>query len=83
MNYLDGTEVMIGDAVLIEHGKTPGMIVAVVEQDRVAEFNVEGSGVMIRAAPFGLVYIPASMFGDQGVSFKSRGLKSSLRWNGP
>jgi len=83
MTYLDGTEVMMGDAVLIEHGKTPGMIVAVVEQDRVAEFNVEESGVMIEAAPFGLVYIPASMFGDQGLSFKSRGLKSNIRWSGP
>jgi hypothetical protein len=82
MTYLDGTEVMTGDAVLIED-ETPGMIVAVVEQDRVAEFNVEESGVMIKAAAFGLVYIPASMFGDQGLSFKSRGLKSNLRWSGP
>ena len=83
MTYLDGTEVMAGDAVLIEHGKTHGVIVAVVETERVAEFNVEEPGVMIKAAPFGLVYIPASKFGDQGLSFKSRGLKSKLRCSEP
>jgi len=83
MTYLDGIEVMAGDSVLIEHGKTPGVIVAVVETERVAEFNVEESGVMVKAEPFGLVYMPASMFGDQGLSFKSRGLKSNLRWSGP
>lgn len=83
MTYLDGTQVMTGDAVLIEHGKTPGVIVAVVETERVAEFNVAEAGVMIKAAPFGLVYIPGSMFGAQGLNFKSRGLKSNLRWRGP
>ena len=83
MTYLDGTEVMAGDALLIERGKTHGVIIAVVETEGVAEFNVEEPGVMIKAAPFGLVYIPASMFGDQGLSFKSPGLKSKLRWSAP
>ncbi len=81
MIYPNGTEVMAGDAVLMEHGKTPGTVVAVVEQDRVAEFNVKEAGVMIKAALFGLVYIPVSMFDDQDLCFQSRGLKSSLRWS--
>ena len=83
MTYPDGGEVFIGDAVLIEHGKTPGRIVAVVEQERVAEFNVEEPGLMIETAPFGLVFIPTSMFQEQGLSFKSRGMKSRLRWSRP
>ena len=83
MIYLNGIEVMAGDAVLIEHGKTSGTIVAVVERERVAEFNVEQAGVMIKAAPVKFFYIPASMFSDQGLCFQSRGLKSYLRWSGP
>lgn len=81
MNYLDGTEILTGDVVLIGQGGTEGSIVAVVEQDRMTEFNVKEPGVMISAAPFGLVYIPASMFADQGLRFESRGLKSKLRWS--
>jgi hypothetical protein len=83
MNYLDGNEAMVGDAVTIEYGRTPATVVAVVEADRLAEFNVSEPGLMLESAPFGLVYIPASMFDDQGLSFKSRGLKSNMRWSGP
>ncbi|HEX4377876.1 MAG TPA: hypothetical protein VHZ99_12060 [Steroidobacteraceae bacterium] len=83
MNYLDGSEIVTGDAVLIEHGKTTGAVVAVVEKDRMSEFNVDEPGVMIKAASVGLVYVPVSMFEDQGLRFKSRGSKSNLRWIEP
>ena len=73
MQYSDGSEILTGDAVLIEQGKTEGKIVAVVEQDRVAEFNVGEAGLMIEAAPFGLVYVPASMFEGQGISLNHVG----------
>ena len=83
MNYLDGSEIVTGDAVLIEYGKATGAVVAVVEQERMAEFNVDEPGVMIKAASIGMFYIPVSMFEDQGLRFQSRGLKSNLRWIEP
>jgi hypothetical protein len=41
-------------------------VVEIVEADRVAEFNVDEPGVMIASAPFGLLYLPISMFHSEG-----------------
>jgi len=63
---------MVGDAVLIEQGRTPEAIVDVGEAHRLAEFSVEEPGVMIESTPFGLVYIPVSMFADEGLALIGR-----------
>ena len=46
----------VGDAVLIEHGRTPGTIAYVLEATAdLTQWNVDEPGVMIESAPFGLV----------------------------
>jgi hypothetical protein len=81
MTYLDGTEILVGDSVLIEDQRTPGTIVDVVGVDRIEELGVDESGVMIASAPFGLLYIPMSMFADECLIFEARG-ESNYRWSG-
>jgi hypothetical protein len=81
MTYPDGSEILIGDAVLFEKGQSSGTIVAVISEE-LADWNVEEPGVMIKSAPSGLVFIPTSMFSRARVSLEQRG-KSGFRWNGP
>ena len=71
--YADGTPIKVGDSVLIENGRTPGSVVDVVGPDAIASFNVDEAGVMIKSAPFGLVFIPVSLIGDEGIVFVKRG----------
>jgi hypothetical protein len=71
--YSDGTLIKVGDRVLIERGRTPGTVVDVVGPGDIAAFNVDEAGAMITSAPFGLVFIPESLFGDQGIIFVKRG----------
>lgn len=61
MNYKSGEQVMIGDLVLIEEGKTQGTVSAIVEQSQeMFSWNVDEKGLLIEAAPFGLVFWPNS-----------------------
>jgi len=61
MKYLSGEEILVGDEVLIENGKTPGIVEIIIEsQKEMKQWNVEESGVLIKAAPFGLVFWPLS-----------------------
>ena len=61
MNYQTGEEILVGDEVLIENGKTPGIVERIIEsQKEMEQWNVEESGVLIKAAPFGLVFWPFS-----------------------
>lgn len=61
MNYSSGETVEIGDSVTLEHGKTPGVVYAVIESlQQINEWAVDESGIMIEAEPFGLVFWPAS-----------------------
>ena len=63
--YPNGEKIHIGDKVLIEFGRTPGVVAAVIEsEDEQAHFSVEEPGVMIESAPFGLVFWPAAMKDD-------------------
>lgn len=70
--YQDGKEMKVGDSVLIEHGRTPGTITEVIESANVKQWNVDEPGVMIRSAPFGLVFLPVSTFTDDPIVFVSR-----------
>lgn len=74
--YPNGEPIEVGDFVLFERGKTPGTVVVVVEGPaQFAEWNVEKSGVMVRSAPFGLVYLPAETLADDPILFVSRGVR--------
>ena len=70
MKYLTGKEISVGDEVLIENGKTSGVIETIIEtQKEMEQWNVEETGVLIKAAPFGLVFWPQSN-NDDPVVFK-------------
>lgn len=65
MNYSSGETVEIGDSVTLEHGKTPGVVYAVIENLRqINGWAVDESGIMIEAEPFVLVLWPASEIYD-------------------
>jgi hypothetical protein len=72
ISYRDGTEIRVGDEVLLEGGKTPGTIVHVVHIEQIANFNVDEAGVMIKSAPFGLVFIPVSLIHEGELVFVRR-----------
>jgi hypothetical protein len=51
--YQDGTEMKVGDSVLIEDGSTPGVITELMESvAEQSEWNVDEPGVMIKSPPF-------------------------------
>tara|TARA_R110002096_G_scaffold430769_1_gene645126 strand:- start:463 stop:786 length:324 start_codon:yes stop_codon:yes gene_type:complete len=66
--YTDGTPIEIRDSVLIEHGRTPGTVQAVIMSvSEQKEWNVDEPGIMIESAPFGLVFIPVATFSDDQI----------------
>jgi hypothetical protein len=73
IEYQDGSAVLVGDCVLIENGRTEATVVHVVataEQQR--EWGVELPGVMLKSAPFGLLYLPTEFLADEPLRFVSR-----------
>lgn len=73
ISYQDGTEMRVGDSVLIEHGRTPGTITEVIQANAdFKQWNVIEPGVMIKSAPFGLVFLPVSTFTDDPIIFVAR-----------
>ncbi len=63
----------VGDSVLIEHGRAPGTISEVIStKDDLAQWNVNEPGVMIKSAPFGLVFWPISLFAEDPIIFMAR-----------
>lgn len=72
MNYLSGEVISIGDHVMLERGKTPGQVVDVITvESQIRQLKVEEPGVMIKSAPFGLVFWPLAS--DDPLVFVSRG----------
>ena len=73
ISYQDGTEMRVGDAVLIEDGRTPGTIRELLQANAdFKQWNVTEPGVMIKSAPFGLIFIPVSIFTDEPIIFVAR-----------
>lgn len=65
LRYATGEVAEIGDAVLIEHARTPGEVCCVISSDQdLKEWGLEEPGLMIRATPFGLVFWPQSEMVD-------------------
>jgi len=79
LTYADGTEMKPGDSVLIERGKTPAVVMLIIESaaDQ-KECNVQESGVMLQSSSVGLVFLPGSLIATDPVVFISRGKTGRL-----
>jgi hypothetical protein len=79
ITYTDGTEMKVGDSVLIERGKTSAVITLIIESvDDQKECNVKEAGVMLQSPPFGLVFLPVALFSTDPIVFVGRGKSRTL-----
>lgn len=59
MNYISGEEVQVGDSVLIERCRTPGVVEYIIETDKdIKERDLDERGVLLLSEPFGSVFWP-------------------------
>ncbi len=71
--YDDGTDVLVGDNVLIENGKTPGIVDLIITTEEEAKnINVDEVGIMLKSPPFGLVYFSKFWLEKDPLRFVSR-----------
>lgn len=57
MEYSNGILAKIGDIVLIEKGKTKGVVEDIIDtKEKIQFWGVKEMGLMIKAKPFGLVF---------------------------
>jgi hypothetical protein len=74
LKYTDGSEIMVGDSVLLESGRTPGIVeFIVITAEEMKATNVEEPGVMLASPPFGRVYLPQSSLLEDPLRFVQRG----------
>jgi len=79
IKYADGTEIKIGDSVLIERGKTPAVVTLIIESiEDQKECSVREAGIMLQSPAFGLVFLPSSTFSTDSVVFVGRGKSTRL-----
>lgn len=61
MYYQSGKFVELGDRVVIENGKKPGIVHAIIEtQQHMKQWGVTEAGLLLESKPFGLVFWPES-----------------------
>jgi hypothetical protein len=70
MKYPNGVEVNVGDRVRFERGEQSGTVETIIEWN-LADWSVDEPGVILLSAPFGRVFIPASMFVSDEVALDS------------
>jgi len=71
--YNDGSEVLVGDTVLIENGKTLGIVDHIVTTEEEAKgINVDEVGIMLKSPAFGLVYFSKYWLEQNPLRFVSR-----------
>jgi hypothetical protein len=71
--YQDGSDILIGDSVLFESGKTSGIVeLIVVSQEEMVNVNVNEAGIMLKSLPFGLVYLSENWLKNNPLLFVSR-----------
>lgn len=76
--YQDGSEMLIGDNVLLDKGKTAGVVDLIVNTAAEAkDFKVAEVGVMVKA-PAGLVYLTQKWLNEGALTFVSRGKRKPL-----
>ena len=72
MKYITGEEIVIGDLVLIERGKTFGVVHSVLEKNiQMQQWGVDEAGIVIESEPFGLIFWPI-LESEDPVIFKER-----------
>ena len=77
LRYVSGETVLLGDQVRIEGGSTPGLVQEVIETEQhMKAWNVTEPGLMIKSAPFGLVFWPETS--DDPVVFIARAQGGAL-----
>ncbi len=61
MRYASGELVELGDCVLLEQGRTKGVVQAIIETpEQMAEWGLDEPGLLLASEPFGLVFWPES-----------------------
>ncbi len=61
MMYQSGQYVELGDRVVVENGKTPGIVHAIVgTEDQMKQWGVDETGLLLESKPFGLLFWPES-----------------------
>lgn len=76
--YADGSAILIGDNVLLDKGKTAGVVDLIVNtKAEVKDFKVAEVGVMVKA-PAGLVYLTQKWLSADPLTFVSRGKRKPL-----
>jgi hypothetical protein len=72
-SYPDGTQFLVGDHVLIEHGRTPATIEFIImSDDEISEWGVSEPGLMLLSDPFGRVFWPCETMEQDPPRFVSR-----------
>jgi len=75
--YPDGSEVQVGDSVLLENGRTPGVIELIITtHEEMRSINVEEPGLMLKSPPFGRVYLPTWSLEEDPIQLVSRAPKA-------
>jgi hypothetical protein len=76
-SYSDGSQFLVGDQVLIEHGRTPATIEHVISsEEEIARFGLSEPGLMLLSPPFGRVFWPIEVMEYDPPIFVSRGPKA-------
>lgn len=61
MNYESGEEVQLYDRVVIENGKRPGIVHAIIESEvDMKQWGVQECGLLLESKPHGMVFWPKS-----------------------
>jgi hypothetical protein len=72
--YSDGSKIMVDDSVLLERGRTPGVVQCIVRSvELMKDLGVEEPGILLTSPPFGRVYLPVSALEDDPLVLVSRG----------
>ncbi len=71
--YEDGSEIKVGDSVLLENGRTPGTVELIVTTaEEMRQIGVDEPGVSLLSPPFGRVYLPDWSLLEDPLRFVSR-----------
>jgi hypothetical protein len=79
ITYDDGTEIKIGDSVLVERGKTAAIVTLIIESaDDQKECNVTEAGIMLQSASLGLAFMPIALLSTDPIVLVGRGKSKTL-----
>lgn len=68
MHYPDGSEIRVGDAVLLHHRTYTGVVQHIImTPDEIASWDLKEPGLMIDTSYGGLVFQPLSSLNDEEV----------------